>query len=565
MKKTFKIISLIISFTIIMMLSSCFFNSVNDNDKELNVKEVDFTNLSNDYTVEDKKINLYFYKDGNVPLIDIRDYYNALSGFYDMSSRDVSINKLFNRLYISSKKYSQQRVIFDWKYNTITFKNTLSVYSTVSSSSTDFSSYYDMKLISGISSLDIEYYLDNYNIDILYKDEKVLIPMSVLNLIGGNYYNVIYNTKKLYGYYYGDDMTDVYDSSLVNSTTPADIASESKNELLFLLNEKYGLKEYSNVSNYNTRISAKDMLALNSNNTEDRLETYINIVNKLLDDPHSRMMSSSIYSANRDKLSQRKYHDPTERTIKISDIFKELTEKYTSSELYNNLFYYKNDTLFISFDDFLVGKKNEVYQSDGVYNENAYLIDTAALFYKALNDCKNNHSEVKNVVIDISRNGGGYIAAMYRALTFLSDNDVLSGYRVTNDAIEVYNIIGDPNMDGNYEDDAFKDYNYYILESEGTFSAANAFVCFAKYSKVAKTIGKRSGGGMCAVMPYVLCDGTQFTLSDSSQQVAIEKIDNKYYWKEIESGAPVDIELDYDNFYNLDKIIELIHNDQQSV
>ena len=70
---------------------------------------------------------------------------------------------------------------------------------------------------------------------------------------------------------------------------------------------------------------------------------------------------------------------------------------------------------------------------------------------------------------------------------------------------------------------------------------------------------------MCAVMPYVLCDGTQFTLSDSSQQVAIEKIDNKYYWKEIESGAPVDIELDYDNFYNLDKIIELIHNDQQSV
>ena len=37
-----------------------------------------------------------------------------------------------------------------------TFKNTLSVYSQVSSGSTDFSSYYDMKLVSGISRLDIE-------------------------------------------------------------------------------------------------------------------------------------------------------------------------------------------------------------------------------------------------------------------------------------------------------------------------------------------------------------------------------------------------------------------------
>ena len=56
MKKIVYVISLISSIVMIMMLSSCFFNSVNDNALELDKKEVEFTNLSNDYTISNKRL-----------------------------------------------------------------------------------------------------------------------------------------------------------------------------------------------------------------------------------------------------------------------------------------------------------------------------------------------------------------------------------------------------------------------------------------------------------------------------------------------------------------------------
>lgn len=557
MKKIVKSIPLLLMLGIILALSSCFWSRVNDDNIELEEKQVEFENISSEYNVKSSKVNLYFYKDGNVPLINIETFYSMLNGYYDISKKEVSINPNFNRLYIVDKSQSLIRTIFDWRYNTITLKNELSPYGICSGGTRDYTSYYDLKLVKPIMSIEIEYYLGDYNIDILYNNGNVLIPLNVLNFIGSGYYNAIYNGNKIYGFYYGDDLSDVYDNKLVG--VPDDIIDESNNELFFLLNEKYGLKDYNNVSDYKSYISKEVVENLNSKDAEVRNDALVTIVNKILDDPHSRMINSSMYSSNKDDLSTIKYLDSESRTVKVGTVINKLRNQNKESEKGNNPIYYKEDTLFLTLSDFSLGIKEEVYETDGVYKEDAYLKDTPALFYKALNDAKNNHSEVKNVVIDVSFNGGGYVAAMFRALTFLSERNIYFGYSINKDYTEIYNILGDTDMDGNYDGDAF-DYNYYILESEGTFSAANAFVCFAKYSNVAKTIGKKSSGGMCAVMPYMLTDGTYFTLSDSTQQNAIRISHDKYYIYEIESGAPVDIQLEYDDFYDLDKILELIHN-----
>ena len=559
MRRLFKFLSFLLMLIILFSLSSCFWSKVNDNDIELEEKNVEFNNLSEDYNIKDSNVNLYFYKGGNVPFINIESYYNMLDGYYELSKKEVSISENFNRLYIVDKSQSLIRTIFDWRYNTITFKNELSPYGMKSSEKTDFTSYYDCKLVKPIVSLEIEYYIGDYGIDILYNNGNVLIPINILNIINASYYNVIYNGEKLYGFYYDDNLDNVYDVKLVGEKVPDDIVEESNNELFFLLNEKFGLKNYYNVTDYKSYISKEVIDALKSNDAEIRNDALISVINKILDDPHSRMINSSLYSTNKENLLNRKYYNSDSRTIRVGTIINQLMNQDKLSEKGDKPIYYKGDTLFITFSQFLVGKNDEVYESKGVYKEDAYLKDTAALFYKALNDCKNNHSEVKNVVLDISYNGGGYVAAMYRALTFLSDNDIYFGYSVGKDATEIYNLTGDPDMDGNYDSDAFSNYNFYILQSEGTFSAANAFVAIARYSGVCKTIGKRSGGGMCPVMPYILTDGTQFTISDSSQQNAIRLSHDKYYVYEIESGAPVDIELDYSDFNNLDKIIELIN------
>ena len=558
MKRRIKYFLIFIMMLMVIPLSSCLFNPVNDNNLNLVKKNVELVNLSNDYDIKDTNVDIYFYENGNVPLIDISTYYNMLEGFYDNSTRNVSKNTYFNKLYISDKSLSLRRVIFDWYHNTVTFKNTLNVCSIHENSNIDFSSYYDLELVKSINTLDIEYFLGDYNIDILFYNDLVLMPITFINFMNNTYYNVTYNGDKLYGFYYGDDFSVVKNNNTFTELKE-DVKVETKNELLFLLNEKYGLKEYANVEDYYEYIGEDMWNDFVNGNSDTRDDFYFEVIDNMLNDPHSTVSVRDFSYYSNYPNNGKKYALNEGRYSNIGDTFKLLTDYRNQSEKAESPILFKENTLFITFDEFIIGQKNNVYDENGKYKSDAYLIDTPALFYKALTDAKENHPEVENVVIDVSINGGGYIAAMYKILSFMS-NDIYTGYAVSETEYEVYKILGDTNMDEIYdEDESFGRFNYYILESGGTFSAANALACHAKYNKVAKTIGKRSGGGMCAVMPYILTDGTRFNLSDKNAQIAIINDNGNYKKQEIESGAPVDIPLEYSDFYNLDKILELIN------
>ncbi|CRH45754.1 Uncharacterised protein [Chlamydia trachomatis] len=69
---------------------------------------------------------------------------------------------------------------------------------------------------------------------------------------------------------------------------------------------------------------------------------------------------------------------------------------------------------------------------------------------------------------------------------------------------------------------------------------------------IAKIIGKKTGGGMSAIMPITLIDGTTITISSPNNAVFGETN------KEIESGVEPDINLEYDDFYNDEKINEVL-------
>ena len=377
---------------------------------------------------------------------------------------------------------------------------------------------------------------------------------------------------KLYGFYYGNDINTVYQTSTMTGEVPEDIKEETKSELLFLLNEMYGLKKYSKVDNYKDAIGEK-VLSEFMGNANERDSAYMKIIHTLLNDPHSRMQKLSFYHNADYIIRGSDYLNDHDRYTKVGTVLCDLREKVKESEVYTNpvsenltlvdegkqgYIYYKGNTVFISFDDFLMGTTEQVYADSG-YKTDAYNVDTPALFYKALTETKNKHSEVSNVVIDVSRNGGGYIAACYKILSFISDN-IHFGYSVGSDYTEVYKIKGDTNLDNQYSgSEAFTGFNYYVLESEGSFSAANSFACIAKYSSAIKTIGKRSGGGMCPVIPYALSDGTRFTLSGTNSIRGVQELEKEYAIYEVESGAPVDIPLEYADFYNFDKIVQIIN------
>lgn len=182
-------------------------------------------------------------------------------------------------------------------------------------------------------------------------------------------------------------------------------------------------------------------------------------------------------------------------------------------------------TGIIRFDEFSDDGKH-VSTKDG---------DTYALFKAAFKSFSAD-SSIKNVVIDLSLNGGGYISSCAQALAFL-DNTVT--FQWTNPTS------GSQSSETGYYtkiNSYGSKYKFYILVSDCTFSAANAFACIAQEKGLATIIGENaSGGGDCAVDSVSLADGTMFQDSSLLKMCGYDRSGNRISF---DSGASIDKEFD---------------------
>ena len=148
-----------------------------------------------------------------------------------------------------------------------------------------------------------------------------------------------------------------------------------------------------------------------------------------------------------------------------------------------------------------------------------------ALFYSAFEKIKEN-GNVKNVVIDLSNNGGGSAAALVATLGFLSpDGEVKITYKdmlSRNYRTEWYHV--DTNLDGSFDDkDGYGgQYSFYVLTSGHSYSCGNAFPYFAQMENQAKIIGEQPGGGDCVVATYLDAFGHVGVMSGFKQLGTLE-------------------------------------------
>lgn len=163
------------------------------------------------------------------------------------------------------------------------------------------------------------------------------------------------------------------------------------------------------------------------------------------------------------------------------------------------------DTAFIYFEEFAAsGAESNFYYS--LPDESIYDESTFGLFYDAFEKIQKN-SKVRKVVIDLSNNGGGRVAALTAILGFLSpDGEVNLTYFHTlnkNYCSEWYHV--DTNLDGEFDamDGFGGQYEFYILTSGCSYSCANALPFFAQADGLAKIIGEQPGGGDCAVANFL--------------------------------------------------------------
>ena len=210
-----------------------------------------------------------------------------------------------------------------------------------------------------------------------------------------------------------------------------------------------------------------------------------------------------------------------------------------------------NETAIITFDSFTHNQNTienmSKYPQGGTYDVNgvrsAFVNSTTdgfSLAFRIITDLNKNNKVVKNVVFDLSNNGGGMIATMPYLSAFFSDDPHYTIIDTINGAVKDYHYKADLNGDGQYgqANDTFKgQFNFYMLTSGFSFSCGNCLPGIAKDAGV-KIIGERSGGGVSPVGVYTDAYGTSFNISNCYQMTYLENGQPM----QNDSGIPLDHE-----------------------
>lgn len=541
----------------------------NDDDKSFTARNVPFTNLTSEYEIESDALTLYFLNSGSVPYVSVMEFIRRLDGFFDCGENlryQFYPQSNFLGLYSYYNGNQQSYVQFQWDNNRV-WVSDMSFFRSITKSTADtnFKSYHKTVDYYSSGKKSVAFRLGSYYFDICYFEKKCLVPLTIMNLLfcSSNQYNIFYNGETLYGYYgeinkYVSNYSKIFTTRLNGQNCPDDVRKASVNGLLFTLDYFYGLKNYKGIDSFKNYIGKESLNKLWSNDPTVNREAYTNILYTKLDDLHTRIDSSSMYldqSADT-SLTWDQLGDFTKNFYTVDGQL----EAQRKSAFPNGVqpVRYSGDTAIITLNSFTTAASSDIYDSYGNLKSDAWRKDTYYFMRHCMADI-GSHSGIKDVLIDLSQNGGGNIGAMERCLGFLTDNtltcsllDYLDGEYTT----YYYKI--DTDGDGYYDNDAYDQYRWTILSSINTFSAANRFTSDAKHQSIARVIGQRSGGGMCPIMSTVLADGTAITISSSSTIRYVTHENGKNVYHAIENGVKPNLEIPYSDFYDNSKLVSYI-------
>jgi len=203
--------------------------------------------------------------------------------------------------------------------------------------------------------------------------------------------------------------------------------------------------------------------------------------------------------------------------------------------------------------------------------------DDMVIFLDALNKAAAD-PEVKNLIIDISKNGGGSadivmaMTSLIMGKSYISQDNSLTGQR----SIVEYEV--DRNFNGVF-DAADKnvryDLNFAVLTSGTSFSCGNLFPSMLQDAGI-PVLGETSGGGACAIQAMCTADGFCFQIS--SFRARLNTLDGK----NIDAGITPDIPIavgeaievpvsetdtlsvkDYSKYFEIDYLRELMEKGRE--
>ena len=348
------------------------------------------------------------------------------------------------------------------------------------------------------------------------------------------------------------------DETYFNKQTRSQVVADyTYQELRFAFYELYGNTKHTYLRDFDNFIKDKDykdkLLSLNISEYDDAMSKLLLVG---VDDGHTTIQYPSIYGdptfANTNYYYMR--HEGQRRGGITTARNTYLTNRSTAGV--SEGLEIVNETAFITFDGFSTNTQIKAYGEYKVTNPSDYVSNSMDLFASSFNKIEEN-TNIKNVIIDLTCNGGGNVASLAYLISYLTSDPIVVFNLKLNDSTSEFHYEVDLNQDGVYagERDTFEGkYKFYVLTSESSFSCANFFATICHNLNIGKVIGQRSGGGSCVVS--YLCNSSGYIYRCSSEFTSL-LLDNGEYVTN-DNGVLPDIEIGPSQFYNrtyLDSIL----------
>ena len=401
--------------------------------------------------------------------------------------------------------------------------------------------------------------LSDFGIELVYQDGMGYIPLQTFSdlFIAYSYTNLAFNGENVFLILANElgDMMELYYAVEPGPRSEA-LARFTYLETCLSLQFNYGLKEKHNIPSFGTLFEQTDMAErLQSTDALEADVALMDAINGYIDDLHSGFFYASPYAGNV-PVESNVASISTNRLISHMRKLK-MTEMQFFPEgrpPYQEI----GNTAYISFDGFEFDADADYYGALERGELETMLGDTVALIMYAHQQITREGSPIENVVIDLSTNTGGAAdAAVYVIAWYLGECDIhlvdaMTGAQST----AVYNI--DVNGDRVFDEkDSVAHLNRYCLISPVSFSCGNLVPCMFKSSCDVTLLGRRSGGGACAVQPLVTADGTIWQVSSRLRLNTV--INGSFY--DVDEGAEPDIVIDKPaDYFDREKLTDYINS-----
>ncbi len=501
-----------------------------------------FEGTSTEYVVPNQdEVEIFFVDNLALPYIDVETFINLINGAIDSSIIDVTpvgTDQLRVEYSVEYEDFDSSMVtetywaLIDFTENTFTVNNFSFFENYVAETSSDYGeglNYVDAYYVDGN---EVTIPLGFYNFDLLTyergEDDYYLMPLHVANLLfaGGLYYDVYYNGDKLWGIdtftISGPDeeglalLDQIRTSSYNSLTAPEEIRWATYNFLALSIDYFYGLRDRYDVDSYYELLSTHAEAMIEG--SDQYLYQKVFNVAYGMDDLHTSHVFTGYYEA------------PFDITLYLNDLGPKTVEFYNGLWAVQDLLEAKYGTSDEESLPSLTLLDNDTIAVVHIYG---FDIETPNEFKEIMDGLP---TTVVDVVIDLSYNTGGNLGAVLRIFGYMTENPIMYHSQNPADGAAVSYYIE--------SDYVAYDYNWYILASSVTFSAANLMTSIAKEQGIATVIGKDSSGGASSIGAIYSPDGSCLLISTNnvlSTRVGTEE--EGYEYISIEDGIEVEYQL----------------------